>query len=121
MQYACGQDPHHHFDPEWIYIPYDHDRSGLIKSRKKSSTVEKPNDSGSQSQSSPGNGNSSGELQNVKHKAPGPGVMNQMLAYDSSLVVHCLSQGDVLNADHIIQVFKSLKWICLNLGRFRFL
>lgn len=121
MQYGCGQDPHHHFDPEWIYIPQEHDRSGLLKARKKSAN-EKANDSGSQSQSSPGNGNSSSEVQGAKHKPPGPGIMNQMLACDSSLVVHCLAKGDVLNADHIIQVsFKNSKLLCSIPGIFRFL
>lgn len=104
MQYACGQDPNHHFDGEWIYLSSDLDRSALLKTRKKS--AEKLNDSGSHSNSSPGNGNCSAELQSLKqHKtSSGYGIMNQMLACDSSLVVHCLAQGDVLNADHIIQV-----------------
>lgn len=102
MQYSCGQDPFHHFDNEWMFLPHESDKSATFKSRKKS--VEKTNGSGSQSHSSTGNGNSGGETQIVKHKTSSRAIMNQMLASDSSLAIQCLAQGDVLNANHIIQV-----------------
>lgn len=108
MNYACGQDPYHHFDGDWVYISHDLERSGLMKTKKKS--VEKPSESGSHSNSSPYE-NSVDEIMAMKYKTPGPAIMNQMLACDSSLVIHCLAKGDVLNADHIIQVSFHQKFV----------
>ena len=104
MKNACGHDPNHNFDGEWVYMPYDTERSGFLKTRKKS--MEKLNDSQNNSSPACGIDNCSPELQSLKqYKAAfGHGIINHMLASDSSLVVRCLSQNDDLNADHIVQV-----------------
>ncbi|KAK6638772.1 hypothetical protein RUM43_007040 [Polyplax serrata] len=106
MQFACGKNSNHHFDGEWIYLQQELDRCGFLKTRKKSN--EKADEIGSHRSSSTGNENlTSSELQMYSMQSRsvnGPAIMNQMLSCDSSLVVQCLSRGDVLNADHIIQV-----------------
>jgi len=77
-------------EPEWLVESWSEQSRS-----KRRSCQERREESGSQS---PADGD------RAHDRTPNPNVINQMLGSDGSLVIRCLEQGDLLNAEHIIAV-----------------